>query len=280
VKEVIQINSKNIGQGQKVFIVAELGINHNGDFDTAIKLIDEAKAAGADAVKLQTYITEKRTAKDSPIFNILKQCELSFSRQKELFRYARSKGIEIFSTPFDEESVNFLAAVDTCCYKIASFDVVNKKLLSKVARQAKPVIMSRGMANQEELDAAVAIIKKHGLSIVLLHCVSAYPVLSHEFLNLATIRALRERYRCPVGFSDHTLSIEAVQYAVAAGASVIEKHFTLSRKDKGPDHALSIEPDQMKAMVEGVRKVSCMLGEAACSAIPAEKEILQYRRMS
>ena len=279
-KDIIEINGKKIGKGQEVFVVAELGINHNGDFDIARKLIDEAKTAGANAVKLQTYITEKRASKDSPIFDILKQCELSFDQQKELFNYACDKGIEIFSTPFDGESVDFLSSIDVSCYKIASFDIVNKKLLEKVAAQGKPVIMSRGMANQEEIDTAVSIMQKSSIDIVLLHCISAYPVPSHASLHLDTIRALRERYHCPVGFSDHTLGIEAVKYAVAAGANAIEKHFTLSRKNKGPDHSLSTEPKEMKKMVEGIRAVSEMVKEAIWSPVPVEKGILQYRRVS
>lgn len=279
-KSVIEINGKKIGQGQDVFVIAEIGINHNGDFNTAKELIDKAKWSGANAVKLQTYITEKRVSSDSLIFAILKQCELTFSQQEELFNYGRAKGIEIFSTPFDDESVDFLSSIGVCCYKIASFDLVNKKLITKVAAQSKPVIMSRGMASQQEIDAAVDIMQRHNIDFVLLHCISAYPVSSLTFLHLNTIRALKERYCCPVGFSDHTLGIEAGKYAVAVGASVIEKHFTLSRKSKGPDHALSIEPQQMKDMIAGIRTVSEMIGEPIWSSVAAEKAILQYRRVS
>lgn len=279
-KNIVEINGKKIGQGQEVFVIAELGINHNGDFDTARKMIDEANHAGASAVKLQTYITEKRVPKNSPIFSILKQCELSFARQKELFDYAHGKKIGIFSTPFDDESVDFLASIDAACYKIASFDIVNKKLLEKVAMQKKPVIISRGMANRQEIDTAVKIMQKNNADIVLLHCISAYPVPSHDSLHLDTIRALREQYKCPVGFSDHTLGIDADKYAVAAGADVIEKHFTLSRKSKGPDHSLSTEPKEMKDMVDGIRMVREMVGGEVWAPVSAEKEILQYRRIT
>ena len=279
-KESVEINGRKIGQGEKVFVIAEIGINHNGDFDIARKLIDKAKYSSADAVKLQTYITEKRAPKDSPVFPILKQCELSFDQQKELFEYARGEGIEIFSTPFDEESVDFLSSIDVSCYKIASFDIVNKRLLEKVAAQGKPVIISRGMASQPEIDTAIGIMKKFDREAVLLHCISAYPVPSHSSLYLETIRALKERYHCPVGFSDHTLGAEAAKYAVAAGASVIEKHFTLSKEGKGPDHALSTEPDELKEMVKGIRAVSEMIGEAVWASVAAEEGILQYRRRS
>lgn len=279
-KEIVEINGRKIGRGQDIFVIAEIGINHNGNFDIAKELVDKAKWAGADAIKLQTYITEKRVASDSPIFNILKQCELTFRQQQELFKYTRDKNIEIFSTPFDEESVDFLSSIDAPCYKVASFDLANKKLLKKVAAQGKPVIMSRGMASQQEIDAAVDIMQRAGADIILLHCISAYPVQSHNSLHLDTIRALMERYHCPVGFSDHTLGVEAVKYAVAAGASAIEKHFTLSRRADGPDHSLSTEPQEFKDMIEGIRIVSEMMGEAVWSSVPAEEDVLQYRRIS
>jgi len=277
---IVKINDREVGEGRDVFIIAEIGINHNGDVKTAKKLIDMAKWAGASAVKLQTYITEKRVAKDSPIYSILKECELSFSQQKELFNYARDKNIEFFSTPFDDESVDFLASLDVGCYKIASFDIVNKKLLQKVCAKGKPVIISRGMANQQEIDDAADIAKNAGVGVIILHCISSYPVPSHKDLNLETIKALKYRYNCPVGFSDHTLGVETAKYAVAAGADAIEKHFTLSRKDKGPDHILSTEPTEMKDLISGVKIAKEMLGIAMWSSIPAEQNIKQYRRYS
>ena len=277
---IVEIDGKKIGPGYDVFVIAELGINHNGDFDLAKQLIDKAIWAGAGAVKLQSYITEKRVSKDAPIFGILKQCEFSFDQQEKLFQYAHDKGITAFSTPFDNESVDFLSSVNVPCYKIASFDLVNKKLLEKVAAKGKPVIMSRGMASRDEIDEAMAIMNKSGREVILLHCISAYPVLSQSSLNLSTIRALQIRYQCPVGFSDHTLDIMASEYAVAAGASLIEKHFTLSRKSQGPDHALSTEPAQMKNMIGKIRLVSQFMGEPVWSSIPEEENILQYRRTS
>ena len=276
----VVINKKKIGPGESVFVIAEVGINHNGDLKTAIKLIDEARRSGADAVKLQTYITEKRVPKDSPIFGILKQCELSFDDQKKLFDHARENGIEIFSTPFDNESVDFLASINSPCFKIASFDVVNKKLLERVSSKGKPVIISRGMADQGEVDTAVGIVRKFDAEVILLHCVSAYPVPSPAFLNLNTIRALEARYSCPAGFSDHTVGPDASAYAVLAGASVIEKHFTLSTKSEGPDHALSMEPEGLKELVRRVRAASEMMGTSISGPLPIEAGILQYRRKS
>ena len=278
--KTVDLGSVRAGVGEKVVVIAELGINHNGDMRTAKKLIDKAVSSGADMVKLQTYITEKRVPKDSPIFGILKQCELSFARQKELFQYGRDKEVIVFSTPFDDESVDFLCSVKCPAYKIASFDLVNKKLLKKVAATGKPVVMSRGMADRREVDTAVGVFKRRRIPLVLLHCISAYPVTDAASLNLSTIRALEERYGCPVGYSDHTLGIDAAVASVAAGAMVIEKHFTLSRKVKGPDHALSTEPAEMKRLVDGVRRMQMMMGRPTWAAVAAEKGILQYRRPS
>ena len=279
-KDAINIADRRIGRCEDIFVIAEAGINHNGDLDAAKRLIDKAKWAGSSAVKFQTYITEKRVPKDSPIFGILKQCELSFKDQETLFGYARSAGLAAFSTPFDDESVDFLASQGIPCYKVASFDIVNKRLLERIASKKRPVIISRGMASREEIDTAMDIMGRSGIDVLLLHCISAYPVPSHASLHLDTIKALKERYGCPVGFSDHTLGIDAARFAVAAGAVAIEKHFTLSRGAKGPDHALSTEPEEMKELVKGVNEIREMIGEAVWAPVTAEEGILQYRRVS
>ena len=279
-QNVVKIGGKAIGDDQEVYVIAEVGINHNGNLNTAKELIRQAKWAGVSAVKLQTYITEKRVARNSPIYDILKQCELSYSEQNELFNCAHEQDIAIFSTPFDDESVDFLSSVGVPCYKIASFDIVNASLLKSVTAKRKPVIMSCGMANQLEIDKAVDIVRSAELDIILLHCISAYPVPSHNSLHLRTIHALSERYQCPVGFSDHTIGIEASKYAVAAGAAIIEKHFTLSCNSEGPDHAISTEPEEMKEMVSGIRYVREMMGEVIWSSVPAEKDIIPFRRFS
>ena len=275
-KDSIQIGNQKVGHKSPIFIIAEIGINHNGDMKNAFELIDKAKWSGASAVKFQTYITEKRVSQDSPIFDILKGCELSFEQQKELFEYANSKDIIAFSTPFDSESVEFLAEINSPCYKVASFDLVNTPLLRDIAKQKRPVIISRGMANMEEIDIAMNILKN--IPTVLLHCVSAYPVPNHSSLNLSTIAALKERYHSLIGYSDHTLDIEASQFAVACGAKVIEKHFTLSQSMEGPDHLISSEPKQLKKLIERCKIVHEMMGSPAWDSIEAEKDILQYRR--
>jgi len=269
-----------IGPSQPVFVIAEIGINHNGNFATAKELILQAHMSGASAAKLQTYITEKRVPRDSPIYGILKQCELSFDQQRQLFDYGRELGVEVFSTPFDEESVDFLDSIGVNLFKIASFDIVNQKLLKKVSEKRKPVIVSRGMATQAEVDRAMELFRHYQVEPCLLHCVSAYPVTDHRDLNLSSIRELRDRYDIPTGFSDHTLGIDVPPVAVAAGAMAIEKHFTLSRQASGPDHSMSVEPQEMKEMISRIRWVHEAMGVPVTGPVPSEKEILQYRRAS
>lgn len=274
----IRIAGREIGDNHPVFVIAEVGINHNGDLSRARQLIDEAANAGASAVKLQTYSTEKRVPADSPVFDILKQCEISFEDQKELFEYGAQKGLVMFSTPFDSDSVDFLASIEVPCFKIASFDIVNTELLRAVSAKKCPVIVSRGMANTEEIDIAVKILRQDDTPFALLHCVSAYPVPSESDVNLSTIGMLKQRYQCPVGYSDHTIGMDIPAYAVAAGACIIEKHFTLSKDDEGPDHAMSAEPEEFATMIKMIERAHSMKGKPVEGPIEAEKDILQYRR--
>lgn len=276
---IIQIGNKTIGPAGNTFVIAEAGINHNGDMKLAVKLIQEAKKSGADAVKFQTYITEKRVPKDSPIFGILKQCELSFKDQTELSKIAESEGIIFFSTPFDEESADFLAGLEVPVIKVASFDIVNLRLLKHVAGKKIPVIVSRGMANEKEVDEAVHVFNQSGLPYVLLHCISSYPN-KEEDANLRVMQTLRERYGCPVGYSDHTLGIRVPVLAVAAGAVAIEKHFTLDRAMAGPDHTISCDPSMMSRMVAEIRETEKILGQSEIRVYEPEKPILVYRRAS
>jgi len=276
----VKIAGITVGAGHPTMIIAEVGINHNGDFDTACELVRQAHRAGASAVKLQTYTTERRVPKGSPIFDILKKCELSYARQEQLIALGRKLGIEVFSTPFDEQAVEFLNGVGVACHKVASFDIVNLKLLNAIASSGKPVIMSRGMATAAEVEKALAIFKMRGVPVILLHCVSAYPVQDHRDLNLSTIRALESKYGCPAGFSDHTIGPEAAIASVYAGACVIEKHFTLSCTQEGPDHAMSADPAGLAKLVEGVRRAEEMMGRPVWGPIKTEEPILQYRRPS
>ncbi len=269
----------SVGAGHRAYLIAEIGINHGGDLDTARRLVAAAAEAGADAVKLQTYVTELRVAKDSPIFGILKQCELSADAHAALVEDARGLGIDLFSTPFDEGSVELLAELGVPGYKIASFDIVNLALVERVAKEGRPVIVSRGMATLDESDAAVALIRSLGAPLILLHCVSSYPLDPFD-ANLSVMDTLRQRYEVPVGFSDHTAGIDTAAYAVARGANVIEKHFTLDRGADGPDHAMSADPPTFAAMVRRIRDVETILGSPDTVRLAAEEGTVPYRRPS
>lgn len=278
--ESIHLGDRTIGDGHAVFVVAEVGINHNGDLKLALELLKKAKEADADAVKLQTYVTEKRVPKDSPIFHLLKSCELSYQEQSAVFSMGRELGLYVFSTPFDDEAIDFLEQQNVPLLKVASFDIVNKSLLTKMAAIKTPVIISRGMATREELESALRIFDDQSLPSAILHCVSAYPVKSDSDLNLSTIPYLRKQYQRPIGYSDHTLGIDAPVWAVAAGAQIVEKHFTLSTNMKGPDHAISADPLTLKKMVSNIHRIECALGEPVTGPLEVEKDILQYRRPS
>lgn len=273
----MNIGPRRVGAGEPTFVIAEVGINHGGRMEQAERLIAAATRAGADAVKFQTYITEKRVPKDSPIFGILKQAELSFENQAALKALADAEGILFFSTPFDTDSVDFLAEIGVPALKVASFDLVNLQLLRRVAATGIPVIASRGMADRDEIDRAVSVVESAGVPYALLHCISGYPT-PRESANLRVIQELRAGYRCPVGYSDHTLGIEVPVLAVAAGAELIEKHFTLDKGAEGPDHALSADLEELSALVAAIRDLEAVLGESAFKVYDAEKGTLAYRR--
>ena len=282
-KKIIKVGDHEVGSGKSVHIIAEVGINHDGDMEKAIKLIKEAKKSGADSVKLQTYITEYRVPKDHSIYGILKQCELSHVHQKELFDLGADLGITVFSTPFDEESVDFLESLQTPVYKIASFDSVNTQLLKKVSSTGKPVIMSTGMTSLDELAAAWKALGGSddgtGCDLLLMHCVSSYP-LEDTQANLSIIPYLDDIHGGPVGYSDHTIGTKIPLLAAAAGATLIEKHFTLNVDSAGPDHAMSADPETLSELVKGIRWVEEVLGEPKMQARGAEEGALSYRRPS
>lgn len=278
-EKTFQIGDRSVGENQKTFIVAEVGINHNGDVETAKKLITEAKKAGADAVKFQTYITEKRVKKDMPIFDILKRCELSREQTKELSQFSKEQGISFFSTPFDEESVDLLYEIGVPVFKIASFDIVNKNLLRHVASKNLPVIFSRGMTNEEEIREAIGIFENENVPYAILHCVSSYPA-KDEDANLKVINTLKKKFNCPVGYSDHTSGNHVPILSIAAGACIIEKHFTLDKDMEGPDHKLSCDPQELKELVQQARKIESIMGDAKVRLLECEKPTAQYRRGS
>lgn len=275
----MKIGKKEIGEGQKTFIIAEIGINHGGDLKMARDLIKKAAHCGADAVKMQTYITEKRVRRDSPVYKVLKKCELGTEEHRKIFKVAAEEGIILFSTPFDDESIDLLVKLGVPAIKIASFDIVNFKLLRKAVQTKIPLIVSTGMANKSEVDKAVELFKKNSAKYCLLHCISAYPA-RREDANLNVIKTLKKNYACPVGYSDHTLGIRVPVLAVAAGAAIIEKHFTLDKNLEGPDHKMSADPKDLTEMIVEIREVDKILGSGEIKFFAVEKDTLPYRRFS
>lgn len=273
---------------QKVIIIAEAGVNHNGSIEIAKKLIDVAADAGADFVKFQTYKTDKLVSKeakkaayqsinindgDSSQYNMLKKLELSDLMHRELTAYASQKGIQFLSTGFDENSVDYLNQLGVSLFKIPSGEITNKPYLEHIARKGKSVIMSTGMADLDEVKEALDVLTKHGLNlekITVLHCTTEYPAPINE-VNLRAMNTMAETFKVKVGYSDHTEGIEISLAAVAIGASVIEKHFTLDKKMEGPDHMASLDPDELTKMVYGIRNIELAMGNGI--KIPSPSEI-------
>jgi len=264
----------------KTFVIAEIGINHNGNFEKAKKLIDSAKRAGVDAVKFQTYITEKRVKKNSPIYNILKKCELSFDEFYLLKKYAQNKKIEFMSTPFDIESFNFLKKIGVNKIKISSFDTVNIKFLKEISKKKSDFIMSVGMSTYEEIKKAVKILGSNSKNkISLLHCVSSYPT-NEKDSQLNCIPILKNLFKYDIGHSDHTNDIFVPLCAVAMGAKIIEKHFMINSKMRCVDKPVSITEEQMKKLVINIRRFENSLGNNFLGLRKNEKQFQVYRRHS
>jgi N-acetylneuraminate synthase len=271
----IEINNRRIGAGRPVYIIAELSANHSQQFDQAVRLVRAAKDAGADAIKLQTYTADTLTIRsDRPEFRVgggtlwdgrtlhdlYAEAYTPWEWQPKLKALADELRIDLFSTPFDPTAVDFLERMGVPAYKVASFELVDLPLIEKIARTGKPIIMSTGMATLAEIAEAVDVVRRHGSGqLALLKCTSAYPAPAAE-MNLRTIPHLAEAFGVPAGLSDHTLGIAVPVAAVALGACIIEKHFTLARAEPGPDSAFSLEPHEFKAMVEGVRTAEKAVG--------------------
>ena len=244
----------------RTYIIAEIGINHRGDIEIAKQLIQSAAQSGVDAVKFQTYLTEQRAPKgDDDLFKILKSLELPFQAFKELKNYAKQFNVDFFSTPFDKESVDYLEEIGTDLYKIASFDVTNFPLLKKIAQTGKPVIMSVGMSNLNEIENAYKILKGGTNNIAILHCISSYPT-NEKNSNLSNIYKIQDQYKCIVGHSDHTNDIKVPIYAVAAGAQIVEKHFKIDKDFECIDSTVSITEIQMKKLVAEIRNIEEIFG--------------------
>lgn len=263
----------------KTYIVAEVGINHGGDLNIAFKLIDSAAKTGCDAVKFQTYLTEQRAPKgNQEVFDILKKCELPFEDFEKLKKHTNDYGIDFFSTPFDKESLEYLESINTDLYKVASFDVVNKVLLRELAKTDKPIIMSVGMANLDEIKSAYGVLSANNNKTSLLHCVSAYPTEEKD-ANLGVINVLQDEFNeCVIGQSDHTAGIKVPLYAVAAGAQIIEKHFKINENMDCIDAPVSISEKSMKNLVEEIRFVEQIMGDSLVNITEVQNSASIFRR--
>lgn len=280
----VQIAGCKIGPGHPCFIIAEAGVNHNGDMALARKLIDAAAAAGAHAVKFQTFSTEALVTESAPKadyqerilgksesqFAMLKQLELDRDNHFALRAYARERGLIFLSTPFDEGSVDLLEELEVPAFKVSSGDLTNLPLLEKMARTGRPMIVSTGMGTLAEVEAAVEAIRVAGNPPpILLQCVSRYPA-EPGTANLRAMATMEKRFGVPVGYSDHTLGIEVPLAAVALGACVLEKHLTLDCTLPGPDHQASLDPAGFAALVRGVHAVEASLGDGRKQPTPDE----------
>jgi pseudaminic acid synthase len=289
----LQIGERRIGPGEPVYIVAELSANHNQDFEQAVRILHAAKDAGADAVKLQTYTADTITLRsDKEYFRITggtlwdgrilhdlyQEAFTPWDWQPKLKMVAEDLGMDLFSSAFDDTAVDFLEQMNVPAHKVASFELVDIGLIQKMAGTGKPLIMSTGMASEEEIAEAMDAARGAGATqIALLKCTSAYPAPPEE-ANLRTIPELARRFDCPVGLSDHTMGIAVPVAAVALGACIIEKHLCLRRSDGGPDGAFSLEPQELKAMVEAVRSAEKALGSVQFSAGLREANSRKFRR--
>jgi pseudaminic acid synthase len=289
---VIKIDNKIIGPDHPPYIIAEISANHNGSIERALKTIDEAKRCGADAVKIQTYTADTMTIDCDlddfmikgglwdgyKLYDLYKWAETPYEWHEELFLHAKKIGITIFSTPFDETAVDLLEKLNTPAYKIASFEIVDLPLISYVAKTGKPMIMSTGMASEEEIDEAVITAREAGCKeLMLLHCISSYPAPVDQ-ANIKQIPNLANRFKVISGLSDHTLGTAVSVAAIAQGANLIEKHFTLSRNDKGPDSDFSLEPEELKKLCKDTKDAQLSLGESRFKRQKAEKGSKVFRR--
>lgn len=288
------IAGRGIGDGYPCFVIAEVGVNHNGDPAIAKRSVEAAAAAGADAVKFQTFRAEALVTASAPKaeyqlgntdaaesqLDMLKALQLSVEEHRELMALSVDRGVLFLSTPFDRESADLLEELDLPAFKIGSGELTDLPLLRHVARKGRPLIVSTGMSWLAEVEAAVETIRAEGAgSLGLLHCVSNYPAAPGD-LNLAAMATLRRTFGVPVGYSDHTTGLGAAVAAVALGACIIEKHFTVDRSLPGPDHRVSLEPSEFREMVNAIRATEASIGDGAKRPMPAEESTRLMARKS
>jgi N-acetylneuraminate synthase len=291
---MIRIGRRAIGGGFPCFVIAEAGVNHNGDVEIAERLVAAAAAAGADAVKFQTFAAERLATAQAPKaeyqreagdvgesqYEMLRRLELSADAHRHLMERCRQQGVLFLSTPFDEQSADLLEELGVAAFKLPSGEVTNLPFLSHVARKKRPLIISTGMSSLAEVEQVVECVERSGNpEFVLLHCVSSYPAAAED-ANLRAMRTLAEAFGKPVGFSDHTDGVEVALAAVALGACVIEKHLTVDRTLAGPDHRSSAEPTEFASLVQGIRRVEQALGDGRKRPRPAEAPIAVAARRS
>ncbi|MEK7116772.1 MAG: pseudaminic acid synthase [Patescibacteria group bacterium] len=288
-----KIGRRIIGRNKPVFIVAEMSGNHNHDYKKALRIIDAAAKAGADAVKLQTYTPDTMTIDSDlkwfkvktdnlwdkkTLYDLYKWAYTPWEWQAKLKKYAENRGLVFFSTPFDETAVDFLNKLKVSLYKVASFEVPDIGLLKKIGQTKKPVIISRGMASVKEIELAVKTLRANGApAVAVLHCVTSYPATAEQ-MNLATIPDLAKKFKVVPGLSDHSLGAISSIAGVALGACIIEKHLTLKRSEGGPDAGFSLEPAEFKELVESIRQVEKAVGRPCYKLTPREKQYSVYRR--
>ncbi len=290
----MRIGHRDVGIGQVPFVIAEMSGNHNGSLERALQIVEAAAKAGAHALKIQTYTADTMTIdlaereffisdpnslwKGESLYQLYRKAHTPWEWHETIFKCARELGMVAFSSPFDATAVDFLEKLDAPCYKIASFENVDLPLIRQAAATGKPLIISTGMATLEEIGEAVQAARGAGCrDLVLLKCTSTYPA-NPENSHLHTIPELRKHFGCEVGLSDHTLGIGVAVASVALGATVIEKHFTLDRADGGVDSAFSLDPAELRALVEETGRARQALGEVRYGPSPAEQQSLQFRR--
>lgn len=288
----VTIDARKIGPEYPPYIIAELSANHNGSLERALETINEAHRCGASAIKLQTYTADTMTIdSDRPeflltegpwagykLYDLYKWAQTPFEWHQAMFDHARKLGITVFSTPFDETAVDLLESLGAPAYKVASFEVTDLPLIEYIAKTGKPIIMSTGMASEDEIQDAVDTVLQAGCGeLVLLHCISSYPAPMDQ-ANLAQVMELGRRFNAVPGLSDHTLGTTASVAAVALGACLIEKHFTLSRSDKGPDSDFSIEPAELERLCRDTKDAWAAIGKVGYTRQKAEESNKQFRR--